>query len=154
MRFIILAVIFFLVGDGGDRQGGSERSGGVRVVLFYRICASITSLEWKMNYFFIIIGLFNNLSFTFGSDPTLVHYSLFCPHCRHVGVGVGGRAGEGGRVYGRIGFMWGGPLCGWWCAPWKLVLDFFFFRRQTLTISFPDNKTVYLFIFRLIYIGT
>jgi hypothetical protein len=109
--------------------GKPERS-GVWVVL-YRICASIGLL-------------------------IICHYIWFGPHISPLltlfvliadmlvwGWGVGE-----GRVYGRIGFMWPPHPHPLWLVMCTLEIGpwFFFFRRQTLTISFPDYKIVYLFI--------
>jgi hypothetical protein len=96
----------------GDRQGGAERIGAEEYGWFYIIGFVQVSLtrDEKCIIFFYHHRVVNNLSFTFGSDPTLVHYSLFCPHCRHVGVGGGGPGGEG-CMDGLVSC--GGPLCGW-----------------------------------------
>jgi hypothetical protein len=131
-------------GGGGEGGGGAERSTG-GFIGFVQV-----SLEWKIYKFFYHHRVVNNLSLHFGSDPTLlVHYSLFLsslPTCwcgGAIGVGEGG-GGEGKGVWTdrfHVGLLWL-VMCTLEIDPW-----FFFFRRQTLTISFPDIKIVYLFIY-------
>ncbi len=130
--------LFRMGGGGWAGRSGAEEYG----LVLYRISASITRMKNCINFYHHRVV--NNLSLHFGSDPTLVHYSLFCPHCRHVGVGVGG----GERVYGRIGFMWApvGPFVvgDVHLGNWSLI--FLFSRTKLWPFLFRTSKSLFYLI--------